>query len=190
VASAPEVPRTVRIHYRRLPDRETVFEQTVLQQTAECCVTLLPSASLAKPLIVDGAPILEPGSPVVWFTYPARWYDIGRFHLADGTFTGHYANILTPVRMQGDRWYTTDLCLDVWVAADGTTRLLDEHEFGEAVERRWVDRETAGEARRTADRLVRSAAAGKWPPPDVLWWDLARAWVAARAPDQSSSSRT
>jgi predicted RNA-binding protein associated with RNAse of E/G family len=184
------VPRDIRIHYRRLPDRDTVFEQILLHETDECSVTFLASTALARPLSVGGAPILEPGSPVIWFTYPGRWYDIGRFHLADGTFTGHYANILTPVRMEGGRWFTTDLCLDVWAAADGPVRLLDEEEFAEAVEREWMDAATAGEARGTADRLLRAAVEGRWPPRDVLGWDLARASAAARASDQSSSSRT
>ncbi|MDP9348291.1 MAG: hypothetical protein M3P24_04000, partial [Gemmatimonadota bacterium] len=88
------VPR-VRIHYRRLPDREQVFEQALVEDAGEYVVTLLESAALRSPVTAGGRVVLEPGAPVVWFTYPGAWHDVGRFHLADGTFTGCYANVLT-----------------------------------------------------------------------------------------------
>src|SRR4051794_37728926 len=90
--------RRVTIHYRRLPDRDEVFRQIVVAETGSYVVTLLESAPLRKAVRVAGRVVLEPGAPVVWITYPGRWHDLGRFHLADGTFTGVYANVLTPVR--------------------------------------------------------------------------------------------
>lgn len=166
---------TVSIHYRRLPDREQLFEQVVLEETPEYVVTLLESAPLKSPVSAAGRVILEPGASVVWFTYPDRWYDLGLFHLEDGTYTGLYANILTPVRMQGRRWETTDLCLDVWMGADGAVAVLDEVEFAEAVERGWVDAPTAAAAREHAETLAHWAREGDWPPPHVRDWSLARA---------------
>ena len=169
---------SVRIHYRRLPDREVVFEQPVIETTDECVVTLLQAASIDRPVTAGGRVVLEPGSPVVWFTFPGRWHDIGRFHLADGTFTGFYANILTPVRMDGSRWETTDLCLDVWLGTGGEVELLDEEEFEEAVRRGWIDPETEAAARREASLLQREALEGQWPPATVRAWDLTRARAA------------
>jgi predicted RNA-binding protein associated with RNAse of E/G family len=166
---------TVEIHYRRLPDREQVFTQTVLEDAGEYVVTLLEAAELERPVEVGSRPVLEPYAPVVWFTYPDRWYDIGRFHLADGTFTGVYANILTPVQMHGSRWETTDLCLDVWYGADGRVEVLDRAEFAEAVDRGWIDEPTATTAREHAEYLVTAARQGVWPPPHVDEWELARA---------------
>jgi predicted RNA-binding protein associated with RNAse of E/G family len=58
--------------------------------------------------------------------------------------------------------------------------LLDEDEFEEAVERRWLDEETARAAREEADALAAAARAGRWPSPQVQGWDLARARRAAR----------
>jgi hypothetical protein len=111
---------SVRIHYRRLPDREQLFEQAVLEDAGEYVVTFLEAAQLPRPVMAGGRVVLEPGAPVVWTTYRGDvWHDVGRFHLADGTFTGFYANVLTPVAMSGDRWDTTDLALDVWAGADG-----------------------------------------------------------------------
>lgn len=173
-------PRAVEIHYRRLPDRTQLFRQVVLEETGEYVVTLLERAPLERPVEVEGRVALEPGAPVVWFTYPDRWYDVGRFHRADGTFTGVYANILTPVEMRGDRWFTTDLCLDVWAAADGRVRVLDEAEFAEAVERGWIDPATATTAREHAETLALWAVQGSWPPAHVAEWDLARARARLR----------
>src|SRR5690606_29230280 len=111
---------------------------------------------------VNGQVILEPGSPVVWFTFPRAWHDIGRFHRADGEFTGYYANILTPVVLEPGRWETTDLFLDVWVGRDGTTTILDEAEFDDAVAAGSIDEATAARARSEADELARRARAGDW----------------------------
>lgn len=167
--------RTVTIDYRRPPDRLEVFEQLVLEETDDHVVTFLESAAVRRTLVVGDTPILEPGSPVVWFTFPDLTYDIGRFHLADGTFTGYYANVLTPVIMSPAGWETTDLFLDVWLGADGVSCILDEDEFESAVARGWVDEDTAKMARRTADELLSAARKGTWPP------SVARAWTLTRA---------
>jgi len=174
------IPRTITIHYGRLPDRVSIFDQLVVEETPECTVTLIESSQLSGPVMAGGQVVLEPGGPALWFTYPGRWHDIGRFYLSDGTFTGYYANILTPVRIEGDQWETMDLCLDLWVAADGRVELLDEDEFEEAVEHGWLDEETAQAARAEADALAAAARAGRWPPPHVQGWDLARARRAAQ----------
>ncbi len=59
----------------------------------------MPAAGVSRPTVVAGRTVLEPGSPVVWFTFPGRHHDIGRFHTPDGRFTGYYANILTTVEL-------------------------------------------------------------------------------------------
>jgi predicted RNA-binding protein associated with RNAse of E/G family len=165
----------VDIHYRRLPDRVAVFRQRVVHQDDSVVITLLPAAELSRPVAVRGRSVLERGAPVVWFTYPGLWHDIGRFHLADGTFTGFYANVLTPVETRGDTWRTTDLCLDVWLGADGTLELLDQAELEDAERSGWVDPATAGRAREEAEQLMRSARTGGWPPTHVHEWTLERA---------------
>lgn len=172
---------SVQIHYRRLPDRENVFEQAVVESNPDFVVTLLDAAVLDRPVMVRGAVVLEPGAPVVWFTYPGQWHDIGRFHLSDGTFTGFYANVLTPVVMRGTRWETTDLCLDVWMGIDGSVEILDETELAQAVARGWLDAETAGRAAHEAQGLAAAAREDRWPPAHVLQWDLRRARAATGA---------
>lgn len=166
---------SVDIHYRRLPDRVQVFHQLVVEDAGDYVVTYLPSAELPKPVKAGDRTILEPGAPVVWITYRDRWHDVGRFHLADGTFTGIYANVLTPVEMDGARWDTTDLCLDVWLGADGEAMVLDEDELLAAETAGWVDAETAGRARAEAAVLLQGARRGDWPPREVHEWTLERA---------------
>jgi predicted RNA-binding protein associated with RNAse of E/G family len=173
VASTPE---RVRIHYHRPPDREEVFEQRVIAWTPDCVVTLLERARLDRPMRIDGAVALEHGAPIVWFTFPGVWHDIGRFHTADGTPTGLYANVLAPVEFVApDRWRTTDLFLDVWLDAAGRLHVLDEDELDAALRAGWIDEATAAAARAEAERIRADALAGTWPPPIVEDWPLERA---------------
>ena len=166
----------VTIHYRRPPDRLEVFEQAVVDDDGECVVTYLPSARVKKPVVVEGRVVLEPGAPVVWFTYRGDvWHDVGRFHRADGTFTGVYANVLTPVEMEGTRWDTTDLYLDVWRGADGEIQLLDRDEFDAAVKSGLLTPSVAERAFTEGERLVQGARQGAWPPAHVDEWTLERA---------------
>lgn len=174
-ASGPGEVAEVEIHYRRLPDRVQCFRQIVLERTEEYVVTLLPSAQVRAPVVVGGRVVLEPGSPLVWFTYPGAWHDVGLFHRADGTFTGTYANVLTPVEMAGARWDTTDLCLDVWLGADGAVEVLDADELDHALASGWVTPTLAVRACEEADRLADQARRGAWPPAHVREWTLERA---------------
>ena len=73
-----------------------VFHQTLVHER-EARVTYLAEAGVESPVMVDGRVVLESRSSAVWFTFPGAWHDVGRFHTADGRFTGYYANILTPV---------------------------------------------------------------------------------------------
>ena len=173
-----ERPR-VRIHYRRPPDREQIFDQTVVLERDDVIVTLSEAMEFDPPMRIEGDIALETGSSVVWFTFPGAWHDVGRFHLADGTFTGCYANVHTPPEIDGRVWHTTDLYLDVWVSADGTVRLLDEDEFEEAVGRGLMDKDTARRARDEADMLLAQAREGSWPPAVVHEWTLERASLDA-----------
>jgi len=173
-SGSEEEPSRVRIHYRRPPDRIQIFDQRLIHYEPGVFVTLAESLSASPPMRIQGHVALEEGSDVVWFTFQDAWHDVGRFHRADGTFTGIYANILTPVQVRGSEWFTTDLYLDVWIPADGEPVILDEEELDEAVGRELVDVEAADRARHEAQRLVRAAVEGEWPPSIVDAWTLER----------------
>lgn len=166
----------VVIHYTRLPARTTIFRQCFVHRAGDCTVTLMERTELTAPVRAGDAVILEPDAPVVWFTFDGAWHDIGRFHTADGRFTGCYANILTPVRFSGpDEWHTTDLLLDVWMDTAGGVMLLDEPELEEAAAQGAITPELVAAAREEARRIMQLAARGEWPPAVVKEWPLERA---------------
>lgn len=168
-------PALAHIHYLRPPDRKEIFTQRILLDTPEVKVTLAQNVSFDPPIRIHGKVALETGSDAVWFTYPGLWHDIGRFHRADGTFTGFYANILTPPVIQKDGiWHTTDLFLDVWLGRDGALSVLDEDQLEEALERGWVSADTARRAREEVRWIRKRFSEGKWPPPIAEEWTLAR----------------
>ena len=164
----------MRIHYRRPPNRLQIFEQRLVHDGDDVKVTLAEAVPFEPALRIGGDVVLELGSDVVWFTFPGTWHDIGRFHRADGTFTGLYANVLTPPSLNGTEWDTTDLFLDVWIAPDGSVLLLDEDELDEALGKEWVDGATAARAHDEARRMIQGAADGVWPPTAVHEWTLER----------------
>ena len=164
----------IEIHYKRPPERVQIFRQHLVAELDDVIVTLARHMEFGQTMRIEGDPVLEDGSDVVWFTFPGVWHDIGRFHRADGTFTGIYANVLTPPEIHGPVWHTTDLYLDVWIGPDGEVRLLDEEEFDEAVGRELVDPTTAARAREEAGRLMEGARDGSWPPEVVQEWTRER----------------
>lgn len=182
----------VRIHYHRPPEREDLYVQRLVYEDDEVVVTLLDSAALHHPLHIGGVLAAEPGSSLVWFTFPGASHDVGRFHTADDTFTGIYADILEPVERLGPlEWRAVDLFLDVWLpAAGGGPVLLDEDELEAALKNGWLPPETAAFARAEANRLMALARDGTWPPPVVHQWTLERARAAAHAMPPSASRIT
>lgn len=176
----------VDIHYRR-PGRPTeVYRQRVLESGIAGIVTFQPDTPIQAPLRVGGATILEPGAPAIWFTFPGAWHDIGLFHRADGTFTGLYANVLTPVEFDGPRsWATTDLCLDVWVPRRGDAVVLDEADLDRAEAVSLIGGALAARARKEAEDLRRGHGTGAWPPLIVGEWSLERARAHSRGARRS-----
>lgn len=165
----------VKVHYHRPPDRVTVYDNELVFASNEVTVTIVRATPLPRPMIISDRIVFENGAPAIWFTFPDADYDIGRFHSRDGSFTGLYANVLTPVEfISPAEWRTTDLFIDVWADCDGTVHVLDEDELDDAAARGWVDRETAEHARAAAYRIAREFREGTWPPSVVYDWPLER----------------
>lgn len=164
----------IEIRYRRPPDRLDVFVQDLVIDEPDHKVTLHDPSTLTAPLTVGRQIIYEPGAPIVWYVFPTAWYDIGAFHLTDGTFTGYYVNLITPPRLGGRTWTLFDLCLDVWIDPGGDFSVLDQDEFDEAVDSEWLDSATAERARHELDRVLQAAASGRFPPSLVRRYPLQR----------------
>lgn len=181
---------SVHIHYLRPPDDEQVFVQDLLLDADHVKVTLARDVPFDEPVRVHDRAVLEPGADAVWFTFPDRWHDIGRFHLADGTFTGLYANILTPPVFEdgGSVWHTTDLFLDLWLDPDGELSVLDREQLARAEREGWVDSRRAERARDEVRRIRNAHAASRWPPTVVEEWPLARALQELEGPREGSGT--
>ncbi len=182
----PELPRPVRIHYCRPPDRVTIFEQLLIRDAGWVKITFARNLVRTEPVRIDGQIALESGSDAVWFTFPGLWHDIGRFHRADGRFTGTYANLITPCVFEpGGEWETTDLFLDLWIPAGdppSSVRLLDEEELAEAESEGRLSGALAARAREEAAELLTAARTGAWPPAVVDEWTRDRCLAEVRGP--------
>ena len=138
-------------------------------------ITLLEAVPLNQPMRIDERVVLEPEAPILWFTFPGQWHDIGRFHLHNGQFTGLYANVIQPVTFL-DRltWHITDLYLDVWLGYGDRFEILDASELEAAVQQRVVEGSLADAAWDEVKRLQSAWRLGSWPPPVVREWTLDR----------------
>lgn len=165
----------ITLLYHRPPNHTSVFVQELLHADDNVLITYQPLTPLNKPVVVENDIVLEDGSPAIWFTFPGCMHDVGRFHTADGAFTGLYANIIEPVELHTRTdWSSTDLFLDIWIGPDGEPRLLDFDELEHAVAQGWISAETGERARAEAERLIRLYASGSWPPPIVNEWTISR----------------
>lgn len=172
-----DLPRKIRYHYNRPGRSITVYDEWLLIDRPDAKVLLL-EAHQGKPFVVDGRTVLERGAPILWFVFPGSWYDVGRFHLGDGTFTGWYTNITTPpdVTAPAD-WSCTDLFLDLWTPPNGPSVWLDEAELSDAVASGVLDAARARNVDEARGAIERANQTTRWPPAIAREVDL----VAARA---------
>jgi len=168
------VSRPIELEYRRPGKPSTVYREWLVLDRPDAKVLLLDPYE-GRPVEVGGGVIQDPGAPIVWFVFPECWYDIGRFHRADGTFTGWYTNLCRPHDFTGDRWTGYDLFLDLWQPASGEApSWLDEDELADAVRERLIDAPTRKRIlneRRLIEFQLRGDA---WPPPIARDIDLAQ----------------
>ncbi|WP_165423311.1 DUF402 domain-containing protein [Ktedonosporobacter rubrisoli] len=74
----------------------------------------------------------EPGDTFTEYYYADRWFNIFDITSADNTRKGWYCNVGEPAVISQDRIAQIDLFLDVWVAPQGNSLILDEDEFATA----------------------------------------------------------
>ena len=76
-----------------------------------------------------GYVVLEPGDRWTEYFYADQWYNIFEIRASDGCLKGWYCNITRPARISAGEVVWEDLALDLWVAPNGETLVLDEDEF-------------------------------------------------------------
>ncbi|HEY4722902.1 MAG TPA: DUF402 domain-containing protein [Anaerolineae bacterium] len=87
---------------------------------------------------------------VEWF-FADRWYNIFEIHsVQDDHLKGWYCNIVQPALFQEGEIAQVDLALDVWIAPNGSARLLDEDEFAALM----LDAQTHAHARQAVTELL------------------------------------
>ena len=107
----------------------------------------------------------EPGDRFIEWFYTDRYYSI--FEIYDGitrALKGWYCNIAAPAVITADAITYRDLLLDLWVAADGAMRVLDEDEFEADTA---LDEVLRGAARRALDE-VRALVLARQAPFDRI----------------------
>ena len=154
--------KDVLIEYDRPGKNRTVYRERLIADRGEAKVLLMEAADTT--LRVGGRTVLERAAPMIWFVFPDRWYDVARFHLADGTFTGWYTNICTPTVMEKDHWRITDLFLDLWQPLAGHPEWLDEAEFDHAAATKILSPKLASAARTARNEIEVFLRGGAWPP--------------------------
>jgi len=164
----------ITYEYRRPGKPTTYYEEWLVLDRPDVQVLLLDPYD-GETVAVDGEPILERGAPAVWYVYQDRWYDIGRFHVRDGTTTGWYTNLCRPPALEGSHWIGHDLFLDLWQPVTGAPRWLDGDELDEAVRRRLIDGPTTKRIQNERTLIDLRLREGTWPPAIAHDIDLAQA---------------
>ena len=82
-----------------------------------------------RPTTDLGYVTFETGDHFTELYYTDRWYNIFEVTSPGGTLKGWYCNVAAPADIGDDQLFCRDLLLDLWVAPDGATLVLDEDEF-------------------------------------------------------------
>ena len=82
-----------------------------------------------RPTTDLGYVTFETGDHFTEWYYTDRWYNIFEVTSPGGTLKGWYCNVAAPADIGDDQLFCRDLLLDLWVAPDGATLMLDEDEF-------------------------------------------------------------
>ncbi len=168
------MPRAIRYEYRRPGKEVTVYDEWLVLDRPDAKVLLLERYD--GPELRRGKDVmLGAGAPIVWYVFPEKWHDIGRFHRADGTLTGWYTNLSKPVEMRGDTWSASDLFLDHWLPRVGEPAWLDEDEFDAAVRSGLIDTATKRRVQNERTIIDLQVSEGAWPPAIARDIDLAQA---------------
>jgi predicted RNA-binding protein associated with RNAse of E/G family len=157
----PHAGKVIDYGYHRPGKSTVIYPQQLLLDRPDVSVLRLDHITDVSE---DGEVILPGGGFSLWFVFPGSWFDVGRFHRADGTLIGWYTNLCTPVVKRATTWSSTDLFLDLWQPREGAARWLDEDEFAEAVACRAIDDELIRHALAEQTRIASLLAGNSWPP--------------------------
>jgi len=138
-------------------DEKIRYPGRVLERTASAVVL---EAFFSRERMELGFVTLKPGDRFVEYFYADRWYNVFVIYDVDnGRLKGWYCNVTRPAIIADGQVSAVDLALDLWIAPDGSARVLDEDEFAALP---LAPEETAA-ARAALDELRALAAAHAGP---------------------------
>lgn len=141
----------------------------VLARTA-ASVTLEATFTRADRLDL-GYTVFERGDRFIEHFFSDRWYNIYKIYaVGTGALRGWYCNVARPAMIEATLVTQVDLALDVWVEADGKTRVLDEAEFAELP----IAAEERDAARHALAELLGLAAHPAGPFAPLSLWERGR----------------
>jgi predicted RNA-binding protein associated with RNAse of E/G family len=165
--------RAFRFELIRPPDRRYHFDSELLHADSDLLV-LTHTIEPSKPYVFRGEEVIGSGYRAIWFLFQGEPWDIGRFYRPDGSWTGYYVDVLEPVHWETEPELALspliDLFLDLWIAPDGNSAVLDEDELEEALRSGAITPPKAEQARTTLARLHADLRAGTFPPDRVTSW--------------------
>ena len=106
----------------------TSYAATIAERFAN---GVLLDARWERPRLALGYTTFEIGDRFHKWFYRDRWYNIFEIVESGGALKGWYCNIAEPATITETEIRCRDLLLDLWVAPDGETLILDEDEFTE-----------------------------------------------------------
>jgi predicted RNA-binding protein associated with RNAse of E/G family len=104
----------------------TAYTATIVERFAG---GILLDARWERPALALGYTTFETGDRFREWFYSDRWHNIFEIATGDGDLKGWYCNIAEPATITTTEICCRDLLLDLWIAPDGETLVLDEDEF-------------------------------------------------------------
>lgn len=161
----------IEIHYTRLHGKPlTIYHETLLAEDALRLKTeglVSPDERLAFSELWWKAGLIPPGRQIarlVKHYFFDEWFDVLQIQTEAGEVLGYYSDICTPLVRTGLGLYaTTDLCLDLWLGADGVVKELDWDEFEHTAQQNLMTPPQQAQAKQALARLVAETAQGTYP---------------------------
>jgi len=122
-----ETSREITIHAKKYDGRvRKTWTGGVISESDEQIVLVARFGTTVKH---NDLGIIEAGTVSFEHFWLDRWYNIFRFHKADGKMLAYYVNIAMPAELEGDVLSYVDLDIDVIQWADGRVEVLDRDDF-------------------------------------------------------------
>lgn len=165
----------VKLRFVRPPAREDTYVHGLVEDLGKMIISDF-TYTLPHPFRVEGRIAIRNGDRGLLFEC-SEGYEIIPVVRKD-KIVGHYININLPFEREPGGYSVKDLFLDLWVWGNGSFAVLDEDEFAEACEKRWITEMERQFALKVRDGLVSMIEKGDFPPKEVK--AITERWLQAQ----------